>query len=106
MYQGWYRAQVASYDEGSDECDVKFVDYGGYMRMKSSVLRQIRYKVKLAFHVKFSEEKNNLPKVANWRKKYEGYSWFLLFQRVIAITRLYGIFDSFEMLTSNTFATS
>ena len=57
MYQGWYRAQVASYDEESDECDVKFVDYGGYMRMKSSVLRQIRYKVKLAFHVKFSEEK-------------------------------------------------
>lgn len=47
MYSGWYRAQVCSYDEDTDECDIKFVDYGGYLRVKSSVLRQIRCVVRV-----------------------------------------------------------
>lgn len=42
MYQGWFRAQICSYDQDTDECDIKFVDYGGYLHIKASVLRQIR----------------------------------------------------------------
>ncbi len=42
MYNGWFRAQVVAVDTESDECDVKFVDYGGYVRLKASVLKQIR----------------------------------------------------------------
>lgn len=38
----WYRAQVVSVDEEADTCDIKFVDYGGYSTVNSSVLRQIR----------------------------------------------------------------
>jgi len=39
---GWYRAQVVAVDEETDACDIKFVDYGGYSTVNSSVLRQIR----------------------------------------------------------------
>jgi len=39
---GWYRAQVVAVDEETDACDIKFVDYGGYSTVSSSVLRQIR----------------------------------------------------------------
>jgi A-kinase anchor protein 1 len=42
MFNGWYRAQVVANYEESDEVDVKYVDYGGYMRVSSCVLRQIR----------------------------------------------------------------
>lgn len=38
----WYRAQVVLVDEETDTCDIKFVDYGGYSTVNSSVLRQIR----------------------------------------------------------------
>ncbi|KDR20045.1 uncharacterized protein LOC110829398 [Zootermopsis nevadensis] len=39
---GWYRAQVVAVDSETDACDIKFVDYGGYVTVTSSVLRQIR----------------------------------------------------------------
>ena len=42
MYNGWYRAQVVQYHEETDECDIRYVDYGGYMRMQGCLLRQIR----------------------------------------------------------------
>ncbi|XP_074643675.1 A-kinase anchor protein 1, mitochondrial-like [Tubulanus polymorphus] len=42
IMDGWYRGQVVSYMEESDECDVKFVDYGGYARISCSSLKQIR----------------------------------------------------------------
>jgi A-kinase anchor protein 1 len=39
---GWFRAVVTKvYD--SEECDVMFVDYGGFSRLPVSSLRQIRY---------------------------------------------------------------
>lgn len=39
---GWYRAQVVAADAEADACDIKFVDYGGYLTVDNSVLRQIR----------------------------------------------------------------
>lgn len=42
VMDGWYRAQVTAVDDDNDECDVKFVDYGGFSRLSGSVLRQIR----------------------------------------------------------------
>jgi A-kinase anchor protein 1 len=39
---GWYRAQVVAVDTETDSCDIKFVDYGGYLTLSSSALRQIR----------------------------------------------------------------
>lgn len=42
VMSGWYRAQVVYVCEGMEECDVKFVDYGGYSRVPISSLRQIR----------------------------------------------------------------
>lgn len=42
VWNGWYRALVVGPSEESDECDVKFLDYGGYMTLSTSLLRQIR----------------------------------------------------------------
>lgn len=42
VHSGWYRAQIVSLDPANDICDVKFVDYGGYMTLPISLLRQIR----------------------------------------------------------------
>ena len=42
MLGGWYRAQVVCTYEDTDECDIKYVDYGGYARVQACVLRQIR----------------------------------------------------------------
>uniref|UniRef100_A0A224YGI6 A kinase anchor protein n=1 Tax=Rhipicephalus zambeziensis TaxID=60191 RepID=A0A224YGI6_9ACAR len=42
VWNGWYRALVVGPSEDSDECDVKFLDYGGYMTLSTSLLRQIR----------------------------------------------------------------
>lgn len=39
---GWYRAQVVAVGEETEACEMKFVDYGGYSTVNSSVLRQIR----------------------------------------------------------------
>ncbi|XP_026275712.1 KH domain-containing protein akap-1 isoform X1 [Frankliniella occidentalis] len=39
---GWYRAQVVSTNEESQTSEIKFVDYGGYMAVNNTVLRQIR----------------------------------------------------------------
>jgi hypothetical protein len=33
---------VVAVDEETEACDIKFVDYGGYSTVNSSVLRQIR----------------------------------------------------------------
>jgi len=38
----WYRAQVVSYDEIEDVCDIKYIDYGGYDSLAADQLRQIR----------------------------------------------------------------
>ncbi|KAM4048096.1 A-kinase anchor protein 1, mitochondrial isoform 1-T2 [Anomaloglossus baeobatrachus] len=39
---GWWRAQVVAYYKDSDEVEIRYVDYGGYERVKAGVLRQIR----------------------------------------------------------------
>lgn len=42
VMDGWYRAQVTAVYDDNDECDVKFVDYGGFSRLSGTDLRQIR----------------------------------------------------------------
>uniref|UniRef100_A0A1B6DQ92 Tudor domain-containing protein n=1 Tax=Clastoptera arizonana TaxID=38151 RepID=A0A1B6DQ92_9HEMI len=39
---GWYRAQIMSIDEENATSYVRFLDYGGYLTVSNSVLRQIR----------------------------------------------------------------
>ncbi|KAJ8312953.1 hypothetical protein KUTeg_010326 [Tegillarca granosa] len=43
LMDGWYRAQISCVYEDTDECDVKFVDYGVFSRVPASCLKQIRY---------------------------------------------------------------
>ncbi|NWJ09594.1 AKAP1 protein, partial [Crypturellus undulatus] len=38
----WWRAQVVGYFKESDEVEIRYVDYGGYDRVKIDTLRQIR----------------------------------------------------------------
>ncbi|KAG9265123.1 A-kinase anchor protein 1, mitochondrial [Astyanax mexicanus] len=38
----WWRAQVISFYKDSNEVEIRYVDYGGYDRVKSDTLRQIR----------------------------------------------------------------
>ena len=40
---GWYRAQVVESYPETDEVELRFLDYGGYMWIQGSLLRQIRY---------------------------------------------------------------
>ncbi len=42
MMQGWYRAQVVEAYPDTDECVIRFLDYGGYARIEGYCLRQIR----------------------------------------------------------------
>ena len=42
VFNGWYRAVVSAYDAATDECIVKLLDYGGYITVPVSQLRQIR----------------------------------------------------------------
>ncbi|XP_076364473.1 uncharacterized protein LOC143253871 [Tachypleus tridentatus] len=42
MMGGWFRAQIMYVHENMEDCDIKFVDYGGYSRVPVSSLRQIR----------------------------------------------------------------
>ena len=39
---GWYRCQIVSYDEETNSCDVKYLDYGGYASLSVDSLKQIR----------------------------------------------------------------
>lgn len=39
---GWYRAQIMNIDEQNATSDVRFLDYGGYLTVNNSLLRQIR----------------------------------------------------------------
>lgn len=41
IMSGWYRAMIVDVFE-NDECEVKFVDYGGFSRLPVASLRQIR----------------------------------------------------------------
>ncbi|OCT92366.1 A-kinase anchor protein 1, mitochondrial [Xenopus laevis] len=38
----WWRAQVVAYFKDSEEVEIRYVDYGGYERVKVDILRQIR----------------------------------------------------------------
>ncbi|ELU07765.1 hypothetical protein CAPTEDRAFT_103276 [Capitella teleta] len=42
MYNSWYRAQVVQAYPETDGVDIKYVDYGGYVHVEASTLRQIR----------------------------------------------------------------
>lgn len=42
VMDGWFRAQTVEVYDETDEVLVKFVDYGGYLRIAASELRQIR----------------------------------------------------------------
>lgn len=39
---GWYRAQIVSVDESTETCEVRFLDYGGYLTLSTSCLRAVR----------------------------------------------------------------
>ena len=39
---GWYRCQVVAYDEDTQVCDIKYLDYGGYHSIAATELKQIR----------------------------------------------------------------
>ncbi|KAG8252067.1 protein kinase A regulatory subunit binding [Homalodisca vitripennis] len=39
---GWYRAQILSVDEEAHTSHIKFLDYGGFLTVENSSLRQIR----------------------------------------------------------------
>ncbi|XP_065225449.1 A-kinase anchor protein 1, mitochondrial isoform X2 [Planococcus citri] len=39
---GWYRAQIVSVSESTDSCEVRFLDYGGYLTLNTSCLRAVR----------------------------------------------------------------
>jgi A-kinase anchor protein 1 len=41
IMNGWYRGLIVELYE-NNECEIKFVDYGGYSRLATSSLRQIR----------------------------------------------------------------
>ena len=42
--EGWYRALIKTVHESNTECDIMFVDYGGFaFNVPVSTLRQIRY---------------------------------------------------------------
>ncbi|MEE6469959.1 hypothetical protein FKM82_008822 [Ascaphus truei] len=38
----WWRAQVVAYLKDSEEVEIRYVDYGGYEKVKIEILRQIR----------------------------------------------------------------
>ncbi|KAG7483664.1 hypothetical protein MATL_G00040780 [Megalops atlanticus] len=38
----WWRAQVVAFFKESNEAEIRYVDYGGYERVKMDILRQIR----------------------------------------------------------------
>lgn len=38
----WWRAQVITFYKETDEVEIRYVDYGGYDRVKIDSLRQIR----------------------------------------------------------------
>lgn len=39
--ENWYRVQILSHSSQTKTCTVKYMDFGGYMTVKSSELRQI-----------------------------------------------------------------
>ena len=41
VMNGWFRGVVVQVHD-NNECDIKFVDYGGYSRLPTALLRQIR----------------------------------------------------------------
>ena len=43
MFDGWYRIQVMQSYPETDECDVRYVDYGGFAKVQASEIRQIRF---------------------------------------------------------------
>jgi len=43
VLDGWFRAQTVQTFDETDEVLVKFVDYGGYLRIAAADLRQIRF---------------------------------------------------------------
>lgn len=43
VFNDWCRAQVVESYLDTDEYDVKLVDYGGYLHLAGTSLRQIRY---------------------------------------------------------------
>lgn len=39
----WWRAQVITFYKDANEVEIRYVDYGGYDRVKMDSLRQIRW---------------------------------------------------------------
>ena len=67
--QGWYRAQVVDIYPDTEEVDLKFLDYGGYARTDSCVLKQIRTDfMSLPFQATECYLSNIAPLAGKWDK--------------------------------------
>ena len=42
MYNGWFRALIIGIDDAGDQCEIQFLDYGGFKTVETNQLRQIR----------------------------------------------------------------
>lgn len=42
LFKGWFRAMIVGVNGEIGCCDVKFVDYGGYSRVPTTSMRQMR----------------------------------------------------------------
>ncbi|TSN39284.1 A-kinase anchor protein 1, mitochondrial [Bagarius yarrelli] len=63
----WWRAQVISFYKESNEVEIRYVDYGGYDRVKIDTLRQIRLLRRLlGFKVTNYDNNTGLPLVQMW----------------------------------------
>ena len=80
MMQGWYRAQVVEVYPERDECDIKFLDYGGYARIECTGLRQIRSDfMTLPFQAVESYLINLIPLPGNFWRMEECFFFFFFF---------------------------
>ena len=51
----WWRAQVITFYKETNEVEIRYVDYGGYDRVKIDTLRQIRYVYARAKYIEITE---------------------------------------------------
>ena len=58
VFNDWCRAQVVESYPDIDEYDLKLVDYGGYLHLAGTSLRQIRYLYSSAMTITTNDDDN------------------------------------------------
>ncbi|TFJ95647.1 inosine-5-monophosphate dehydrogenase [Platysternon megacephalum] len=85
----WWRAQVVDYFKDNNEVEIRYVDYGGYERVKIDTLRQIRSDfVTLPFQGAEVLLDNVVPLSGNinhWRETNDRRSWCFVKQDAISL---------------------